>query len=109
MAIVFQPLFQAPGQVALILLHGEEPRLFGPCDGFLILPGVGVGGGQGVQQDGLGFASPGDGLAGERERFAAAGTLAVTASGVTLVGVGSAFWGLCFGLLVLAVERLVRR
>jgi predicted benzoate:H+ symporter BenE len=25
------------------------------------------------------------------------------------MGVGSAFWGLCFGLLVLAVERLLRR
>ena len=46
---------------------------------------------------------------GDRERFAAAGTLAVTASGVTLMGVGSAFWGLCFGLLVLAVERLLKR
>ena len=48
-------------------------------------------------------------LVAEKERFAAAGTLAVTASGVTLMGVGSAFWGLCFGLLVLAVERVLRR
>ncbi len=48
-------------------------------------------------------------LAADEERFAAAGTLAVTASGVTLMGVGSAFWGLCFGLLVLGVERAVRR
>ena len=48
-------------------------------------------------------------LVGEKERFAAAGTLAVTASGVTLMGVGSAFWGLCFGLLVLALERVLRR
>jgi benzoate membrane transport protein len=48
-------------------------------------------------------------LADNKERFAAAGTLAVTASGVTLMGVGSAFWGLCFGLLVLGVERLLRR
>lgn len=48
-------------------------------------------------------------LADDKERFAAAGTLAVTASGVTLMGVGSAFWGLCFGLLVLGVERLLRR
>ncbi len=32
--------------------------------------------------------------AGDQDRFAAAGTLAVTASGVTLMGVGSAFWGL---------------
>ena len=48
-------------------------------------------------------------LAAEKERFAAAGTLAVTASGVTLIGVGSAFWGLVFGLLVLVVERLLSR
>jgi benzoate membrane transport protein len=48
-------------------------------------------------------------LVAEKERFAAAGTLAVTASGVTLMGVGSAFWGLVFGLLVLAVERVLRR
>jgi benzoate membrane transport protein len=48
-------------------------------------------------------------LAVERERLAAAGTLAVTASGVTLMGVGSAFWGLCFGLVVVAVERVLRR
>ncbi len=48
-------------------------------------------------------------VAAEKERFAAAGTLAVTVSGVTLMGVGSAFWGLAFGLLVLAVERLLRR
>jgi benzoate membrane transport protein len=48
-------------------------------------------------------------LAAEKERFAAGGTLAVTASGVTLMGVGSAFWGLCFGLLVLLVERALRR
>jgi benzoate membrane transport protein len=48
-------------------------------------------------------------LAADRERFAAAGTLAVTASGVTLIGVGSAFWGLCFGLVVLGLERALRR
>ena len=33
-----------------------------------------------------------------KDRLAAAGTLAVTASGVTLMGVGSAFWGLSSGL-----------
>ncbi len=37
-----------------------------------------------------------------------AGTLAVTASGITLIGVGSAFWGLVFGLLILAADRLIR-
>jgi benzoate membrane transport protein len=51
----------------------------------------------------------GSALAHDKERLAAAGTLAVTVSGVTLMGVGSAFWGLVFGLLVLAAERLVRR
>jgi hypothetical protein len=35
----------------------------------------------------------GTALAADKERFAAAGTLAVTASGITLMGVGSAVWG----------------
>ena len=47
-------------------------------------------------------------LAGEQDRLAAAGTLAVTVSGVTLMGVGSAFWGLVFGLLILGVDRFTR-
>lgn len=47
----------------------------------------------------------GSALAAEKERLAAAGTLAVTVSGVTLLGVGSAFWGLVFGLLILALEN----
>ncbi|HTR86779.1 MAG TPA: benzoate/H(+) symporter BenE family transporter [Reyranella sp.] len=51
----------------------------------------------------------GQALAHEKERLAAAGTLAVTVSGVTLLGVGSAFWGLVFGLLVLGLERVFRR
>lgn len=51
----------------------------------------------------------GSALANDKERLAAAGTLAVTVSGVTLMGVGSAFWGLVFGLLVLGAERLIRR
>jgi benzoate membrane transport protein len=54
-------------------------------------------------------SATGAAVAAEKERFAAAGTLAVTVSGVTLMGVGSAFWGLCFGLLVMAVERVLRR
>ncbi len=48
-------------------------------------------------------------LAADQDRLAAAGTLAVTVSGVTLMGVGSAFWGLLFGLLILGVDRLFRR
>ena len=51
----------------------------------------------------------GSALAHDKERLAAAGTLAVTVSGVSLMGVGSAFWGLVFGLLVMAAERLFRR
>lgn len=47
----------------------------------------------------------GTALAAGTERLAAVGTLAVTASGISLLGVGSAFWGLVFGLLVLASER----
>ena len=45
----------------------------------------------------------------DQDRLAAAGTLAVTASGVTLMGVGSAFWGLVFGLLILGLDRLFKR
>lgn len=60
---------------------------------------------------GLALAAPltnaaGTALAGDRERFAAVLTLAVTASGLSLGGIGSAFWGLCVGLLVLGLDRM---
>ena len=42
-------------------------------------------------------------LLGERERDAALITFLVTASGLTLLGIGSAFWGLLFGLAVLKI------
>jgi benzoate membrane transport protein len=48
-------------------------------------------------------------LAGEREREAALVTFLVTASGVTLAGVGSAFWGLVAGVLALLMAHLGRR
>lgn len=48
----------------------------------------------------------GSALVNEDERLAAAATLAVTASGITMLGIGSAFWGLCFGLATLALGRL---
>ena len=51
----------------------------------------------------------GSALGADQDRLAAAGTLAITASGVTLVGVGSAFWGLVFGLLILGLDRLFKR
>lgn len=48
------------------------------------------------------FAAP-------QTRFAATVTLAVTASGVAVFGVGAAFWGLLAGLAVYALERLQHR
>lgn len=49
-----------------------------------------------------GFADPG-------QRFAATVTLAVTASGVAVFGVGAAFWGLMAGLAVHGLDRLKAR
>ncbi len=48
-------------------------------------------------------------MAREQDRFAAVLAFSVTASGMALGGVGSAFWGLVAGLLALGLERLVRR
>ncbi len=48
-------------------------------------------------------------LSGDQDRLAAAGTLAVTVSGVSLLGIGSAFWGLVIGLLILAIDRFLKR
>ncbi len=45
----------------------------------------------------------------EKQRFAAVTTFGVTASGMTLLGLGGAFWGLVAGLLVLGIETLARR
>lgn len=54
-------------------------------------------------------AALGSALADEKERFAAVLTFTVTASGIALLGVGSAFWGLLAGLVVLALERTLSR
>ncbi|MCW2811058.1 MAG: benzoate transporter, partial [Friedmanniella sp.] len=43
------------------------------------------------------------------DREAAVVTIVATASGLTLFGIGAAFWGLAFGLLVRAVLRRARR
>ena len=48
-------------------------------------------------------------MAEDRERFAAAVTFVVTASGYGVLGVGSAFWGLVAGLAVAALARIVSR
>lgn len=42
----------------------------------------------------------------EKDRMAATVTFAATASGLTLFGIGSAFWGLAGGLIVLFLDRL---
>jgi len=43
------------------------------------------------------------------QRFPAAVTLTVTASGVAVFGIGAAFWGLIAGLVVLALDRASAR
>ncbi len=43
------------------------------------------------------------------ERMAATVTFAVTASGLTLFGIGSAFWGLVGGLVVLLLDRMKKK
>lgn len=48
-------------------------------------------------------------LADEQEREAALLTFLVTASGITLFGIKSAFWGLVAGSLALVVQRVGRR
>ena len=43
------------------------------------------------------------------DRFAAAATVIVSASGFAALGIGAAFWGLCAGLVIYASERVIRR
>ncbi|MGO4386447.1 benzoate/H(+) symporter BenE family transporter [Microvirga sp. 2YAF29] len=49
----------------------------------------------------------GSALSDEGRRFPTVLTLAVTASGLTLFGIGSAFWGLAAGLLALGLDALI--
>jgi benzoate membrane transport protein len=49
----------------------------------------------------------GSALSEEAKRFPAVIALAVTASGITLYGIGSAFWGLAAGLIALGLDALV--
>ena len=51
----------------------------------------------------------GQSLAAQKDRFAAVVTFAVTASGISVFGVGSAFWGLVAGLAVYGLDRAVAR
>ena len=45
----------------------------------------------------------------EHERMAATVTFAATASGLTLAGIGSAFWGLVAGVIVIGLDRIKKR
>jgi benzoate membrane transport protein len=45
-------------------------------------------------------------VAEETKRFPAVLTFAVTASGLSLLGIGSAFWGLLAGLTAVGLDRL---
>ncbi|WP_445503704.1 benzoate/H(+) symporter BenE family transporter [Microvirga sp. G4-2] len=49
----------------------------------------------------------GSALSEETKRFPAVLTLAVTASGITLYGIGSAFWGLAAGLIAVGLDFLI--
>jgi len=48
-------------------------------------------------------------MADETRRFPAVLTFAVTASGISLFGIGSAFWGLAAGLLAVGLDRIAAR
>ncbi|MGD1944514.1 MAG: benzoate/H(+) symporter BenE family transporter, partial [Leptolyngbyaceae cyanobacterium] len=48
-------------------------------------------------------------LAAEKEREPALITFLVTASGIAILGIGSAFWGLVIGVLALVVLRINQR
>lgn len=48
-------------------------------------------------------------LSDEKQRDAAVITFLITASGVTLVGIGSAFWGLCGGVIAHLIFSLPKR
>jgi benzoate membrane transport protein len=48
-------------------------------------------------------------LSGNGDRFAAVVTFAVTASGMSAFGIGSAFWGLVAGLIVFGLDQALRR
>ena len=50
-----------------------------------------------------------DALEDETQRLAACVTFLTAASGLSLGGISAAFWGLVFGLIVLAIERLNTR
>ena len=49
------------------------------------------------------------GLEDDNQRFAAVTTFLVTASGISIFGIGSAFWGLVAGLAAMGLDGLSRK
>jgi benzoate membrane transport protein len=90
---------------------------------YLVLAGVGVSvvagfaalpGGVIVTVAGLALMGPLMGalsaaLGPETTRFPAVLTVTATASGLSLFGIGSAFWGLVIGLLAFGVDKMARQ
>lgn len=89
----------ALGYVGLALVGASVVTLFASLPTALVITIAGIA------LSGPFVAALGAALSSERERFAAAVTFLVTASGLTVLGVGSAFWGLLAGLAVLGLER----
>lgn len=44
----------------------------------------------------------------DKDRFTAVGTFAVTASGMSAFGIGSAFWGLVAGLVIFGLDHMIK-
>lgn len=84
--------------------------LFGPAVLAVIaaLPPALVAGAVGLALIGPFMGAAAGAFAAPEQRFAAAATLVVTASGVAAFGIGAAFWGLVAGLLLHATARLPR-
>jgi benzoate membrane transport protein len=73
---------------------------------FAVFPGALVKTIAGLGLLGALTAALGAALGEEKERLATVITFAVTASGITIAGIGAAFWGLLAGLVVLGLHRL---
>ena len=94
--------FYALNYVLFAVFGGALIALVGALPGELIKTVAGLGL-MGALAGALGTA-----MADEGKRFPAILTLAVTASGLSLFGIGSAFWGLLAGLSAAGLDGLGR-
>ncbi|MEX3009314.1 benzoate/H(+) symporter BenE family transporter [Hoeflea sp. TYP-13] len=95
------PLYAA-GNVAIALFAASLVALFGSFDKALITTVAGL-----ALVSAL-AASLGRSMAESDNHIAAIATFAVTASGMSAFGIGSAFWGLVAGLFILGLDRLYK-